>query len=354
MLEPPDLPDSTIRATVQERFGIAVASLAFLAIGNDAASFVYRIDAEDGASYFLKGRTGAGFRAPSLVVPRFLAEQGVPHILSPLATLDGHLWVSLDDFVLTLYPFLEARTATEAGLSEQQWRILGETLRQIHGSTLPPELKEIVPRETFSPSRRRVVDQVETLIAGEPVLDPIQREFVASWRARQDEIRFLVERADTLGEQLRAVSRPMVLCHADLHTWNVLVDRDGQMWIVDWDEVVLAPKERDLMFVIGGIARGLVSPDETARFLRGYGEPPVDMRALAYYRYAWAVQDIAAYAEEILFSPALGEQSRRAALQYFTGQFTPGNIVDIARETSSTTPPSAHLARSPSRATRRP
>lgn len=30
------------------------------------------------------------------------------------------------------------------------------------------------------------------------------------------------------------------------------------MWIVDWDEVILAPKECDLMFVVGGIGRGSV------------------------------------------------------------------------------------------------
>jgi Ser/Thr protein kinase RdoA (MazF antagonist) len=41
---------------------------------------------------------------------------------------------------------------------------------------------------------------------------------------RQDVIGQLVDRADRLGRRL-ARSRPgRVLCHADLHTWNVLVD----------------------------------------------------------------------------------------------------------------------------------
>jgi spectinomycin phosphotransferase len=331
MREAPHLPEASIQVALQEQYGIAIKALTFLPIGNDAASFVYRVDAADGARYFLKGRVGARFSAPSLLIPHFIAARGVPHILSPLPALDGHLRLSVSDFVLTLYPFLEARTATEAGLSEQQWRALGETLRQIHESDLPPELGEIVPRETFIPSRRQLVDEVEVMVASAQISGPVQREFAACWRARREEIRVLVERADRLGEELRAGSPPLALCHADLHTWNVLLDRDGQMWIVDWDEVVLAPKERDLMFVIGGIGRGLVSPEKTAHFLQGYGDPPVNHRALAYYRYAWAVQDIAAYAEEAVFSPALGEQSQRAALEMFAAQFAPGNIVDIAR-----------------------
>jgi spectinomycin phosphotransferase len=121
-----------------------------------------------------------------------------------------------------------------------------------------------------------------------------------------------------------------VLCHADLHPWNVLVDETGQLWIGDWDEAVLAPRERDLMFVVGGIGHGLVSPSDTASFLEGYGEITVDPTRLAYYRCAWAVQDIAAYGEQALLSPAAGEATRRAAVEGFEDLFAPGNIVDLA------------------------
>jgi spectinomycin phosphotransferase len=52
-----------------------------------------------------------------------------------------------------------------------------------------------------------------------------------------------------------------VLCHADLHTWNVLVDGDGRLWLVDWDEAILAPRERDLMFLVGGIVDLAQAPE---------------------------------------------------------------------------------------------
>jgi spectinomycin phosphotransferase len=110
----------------------------------------------------------------------------------------------------------------------------------------------------------------------------------------------------------------------------VLVDADGQPWIVDWDEAILAPRERDLMFVVGGIARGLVRPGDTDRFFQGYGRVAVDPRLLAYYRAAWAVQDIAAYGEQVLMTPAAGAATRRAAVDGFTDLFAPGNIADLA------------------------
>jgi len=102
------------------------------------------------------------------------------------------------------------------------------------------------------------------------------------------------------------------------------------VWIVDWDETVLAPRERDLMFVIGGIIGGLVGPRQEELFFQGYGETSVDPLALAYYRYARAVEDIGAYGEEVFFRPDLGPVSKRAAVEGCMSLFTPGSIVSLA------------------------
>jgi spectinomycin phosphotransferase len=337
MREPPRLADEAIIAALRAHYGIAAAALTFLALGADAASAVYRADVAGGARYFLKLRAGGGFSAPSLLVPDYLSRQGVPHILAPLPTVAQALWVNVGDFALSLYPFLEAATGTDVGLSEQQWRTLGATLKQIHTCELPPEVQGIMPREAFIPSRRDVLARLEPVIAEQSFADAAQRELAAFWQARRDEIRAVVGQADALGRQLRQAALPLVLCHADLHTWNVLVDTAARLWIVDWDETILAPKERDLMFVIGGIGRGLVSQRETACVLQGYGGAAVDADALAYYRYAWAVQDMGAYAEEVFFSPDLSAQSRRDAAHSFMGMFEPGNIIAIARASRGAT-----------------
>jgi spectinomycin phosphotransferase len=162
--------------------------------------------------------------------------------------------------------------------------------------------------------------------------DPVAADLAGAWRARKAVISALVERADGLGRDLARRSFPPVLCHADLHTHTVLVGADQQLWIVDWDEAVLAPRERDLMFVVGGgIGQGLLRAGEDDRFFEGYGETAVEERLLAYYRCAWAVQDILANAEEVLVPAGLGEAARRAAVAGFLDLFAPGNIVDLAR-----------------------
>jgi spectinomycin phosphotransferase len=338
MREPPKLAEAALLAALNAHYGLAVAALTFLPIGNDAASSAFHVVAADGGVYFLKVRAEAGFSPPSLLIPRHLHDQGVPHIVAPLPTLAGALWIDLEGYALSLYPFLEARTAVEAGLSEGHWRAFGATLRQIHLHPLPPDLAQLLPRETFTPSRRSVLTELEAALTHGALKDRLEHELARVWQAHRDNIHTVIERADALGRRLRRAGLPLALCHADLHTWNVLLDAAGQFWIVDWDEIVLAPKERDLMFVIGGIGRGLVSASETETFLRGYGEADIDPAALAYYRYAWAAQDMGAYGEQVFFVPDLSEAARREAMHGFADMFAPGNIVALALESDGAAP----------------
>jgi spectinomycin phosphotransferase len=327
--EPPELADDAIVGALEASFGIRVRALAFLPVGNDAASWAYRVQAARGQVYFLKVRADAD-RVPGAVVPAHLQRLGVPHVLAPLASGAGAPNVLVGGFALALYPMLDARAGADGGLSARQWRQLGDAVRRVHAVRLPPELARLVGREAFRPSRRELIPDLEALLAG-GADDPLTSELAGSWRARQGVIDGLVQQADELGRHLARLSFPQVLCHADLHTRNVLVDADEQPWIVDWDEVTLAPRERDLMFVVGGgIGHGMVRPGDTDRFFEGYGQVAVDPRLLAYYRIAWAVQDIAACGEQVLLLPAVGEVTRRAAVDGFVGMFRPGNIVDLA------------------------
>ena len=330
MREPLKLEEQAIVAALQTQYGLSVSSLSFLPLGSDSASAAYRVDADDAATYFLKVRTAEGFSVASLAVPHYLYGQGVTNIVAPLPAIAQTLWVSVDGFALSLYPFIHGGIGAHVGLTKQQWRTMGAMTKRIHASQLTPELLQIVRREAYVPSRRDVLTRVASAIAQRDLADPVQRELGAFWHSRQEEIRTLVDRADTLGRRLRQASLPPVLCHADLHTWNVLLDEAQRLWLVDWDETVLAPQERDLMFVVGGIGRDLVGPEETSCFFQGYGKTALDPQALVYYRYAWAVQDMGAYGERILFAPDLGEETRRDALHSIMGLFEPGNIAAIA------------------------
>lgn len=102
--------------------------------------------------------------------------------------------------------------------------------------------------------------------------------------------------------------------------------------IVSWDAPLLAPKERDLMFIGGGIDDIWKSKREEADFYEGYGETKIDLTALAYYRYERIIEDLAAYAEQLLLTNE-GGADREEAYERFAGNFEPGQTIEIAEKT---------------------
>jgi spectinomycin phosphotransferase len=329
MREPPPLAEASIVEALRTGFGVEVGVLEFLPVGNDAASWSYRVEAAGGGKLYLKLRAG-GEAMPGAAVPSHLERHGVPNVLAPLRARDGSPAVRLGHLWLALYPMLDGRPAGQAGLSPAQWRQFGATVALVHALPPTPELGRLVPVEAFRPSRRELIGGLDELLTGPGPHDPATAKLAGFWRDRREQILELAGRADQAGRRLAARPLRTVLCHADLHTFNVLVEPGGTLWIVDWDEAVLAPMERDLMFVMRGISGRLITPADTEHFLEGYGDAAVDPDLLGYYRLAWAVQDIAANAEEVTALPWLGEESRAASVDGFLSLFEPGEIVEIA------------------------
>jgi spectinomycin phosphotransferase len=165
--------------------------------------------------------------------------------------------------------------------------------------------------------------------------DPLAQELTRFWQVKGAEIRKIVDRAEELGRMLQDKPPAFVLCHADIHTANVMIDNAGRLHIVDWDQPLLAPKERDLMFVVGSRVAVAMKTREEKLFFRGYGNTDIDWLALAYYRYEWAVQEIGDYGTRVLSTPDAGEVTRKEAVQYFQELFQPGDIIESAYQSEA-------------------
>ena len=137
----------------------------------------------------------------------------------------------------------------------------------------------------------------------------------------------MLDRATELGLQLRERQFVQVLCHSDIHAANVLVADDGRILLVDWDQPMLAPRERDLLFVIGSRIGRTVTPQEETWFFEGYGKVPVDPEAIIYYRYERVLEDIGEIAASVFTDSKLVEAGRAAQVAMAERFFGPGGIL---------------------------
>ena len=237
---------------------------------------------------------------------------------------------------MILYPFVEGHNGYEVELSDRQWVELGRALKGIHTAAVPSTLMRLIPRETYSPQWRDIVRTFLARVEDDIFADPVAAKFAAFLKARCAEILDLVGRAERLAQALQARSPEFVLCHSDLHAGNILIAANAALYIVDWDNPILAPKERDLMFAGGGqFGAGRTAQEEEALFYQGYGPTPIDPFGLAYYRYERIVEDIAVYCEQ-LFLTSEGGEDREQSLRYLTSSFLPNNTIEIAYRSDQT------------------
>jgi len=319
-------------AALRAQYGIEPTGMDLAERGKDFFASVFRVFAGQRVpTYIVKVRPAAAARDTAAAVARHLADSGVPGVVAPIRTRAGTLSARSGRISLAVYPFIAGRLGIEMPMTDESWRALGRFARALHETDLPADLAAAIPRETYRPPEIETIPRVDAAVAAWRTGQAASRRVVETWRAHRDEILELARQARARGEALRRRALPAVLCHADMHTGNLIVDPDERVWVIDCDEVVMAPRQRDLMFVVGGgISTELVSPNATERFLEGYGDVDIDLEALSYYRHAWAVQDVGGYAWRVLLDDAATDTQRDDAAEILMGLFKPGEIVDLA------------------------
>jgi spectinomycin phosphotransferase len=330
MLEKPDISDDLIISHLQKEYNLRVTDLTFLPLGADLGTAVYRVVADDGTAYFLKLRKG--FDEITITVPLFLRSQGIQQIIAPFETKSRQGWADFREYKMILYPFIEGKNGFEMELTDHHRRTLGAALKGIHTAQVPPELKRLIPQETFSPQGRESVKSLQGLVESKGFDDTTAAKLAKFMKSKRSEIDRHVERTEQLASDLQSMPLELVLCHTDIHGGNILISDEDDLYIVDWDNPLLAPKERDLMFIGGGIDNTWKSKQEEAVFYEGYGKAEINLSTLAYYRYERIIQDLAVIGEQLLLTDE-GGADRERSYGWFTSNFEPGQTIEIAEKT---------------------
>lgn len=328
-----------LRACLREHYDLAAVALEFLPRGYDYRAGVYRVVSAHGTDYLLKV-TSRPLYEPSCLVPRYLRDQGITAVVAPVPTISGSLWSRLaeqsGEWTVMVYPFLVGDTSL-AGMTDDQWRETGQIFRQIHQVRLPSGGFLSLREESFNPSgyiqwvRAFESQHLWQTSRGEHGGSGSARALRASWMAHQSTIHTAVTSLERLAAALQTRRLPYVIAHADLHPANLLRDSQGHVHVLDWDEVMLAPKERDFIFIREPQARA---------FWEGYGlraleanmeqNEAIDWVALTYFHWERVIQDVIEEVQQVLFRDDAGEDAKATAAQRFATGFAPGNNVSAA------------------------
>jgi spectinomycin phosphotransferase len=332
MSEKKFLSEKDILQVLKTHFGLEISELKVLSLGADMDALVFKAIANTALSYFIKIKRN-NQQDISAVIVELLRNAGIKEIIPPIKTLEGRVNHQIEQCTVNVYPFIEGQDGFSRTLTNDQWITLGKTLKKIHVIKVSSDMQNHIRRESYSSKWRKQIPLIYKEIDNKPKGDEFSLKFQEIMNEKRTEIYQLVNNAGVLSQKLQNEKHQFVLCHSDIHGGNVLLSDRGDLYIVDWDEPIMAPKERDLMFVGAGVANVWNKPEEEILFYKGYREVEINKEIIAYYRNERIIEDIAEYAEALLLY-ASSENDRAILLSHFTAMFVPQGVVDIALKTA--------------------
>jgi len=332
MPTPSDISHETIAQHLTQAYRLRVARSELLSARADTTSTAFRVIADDERRCVLKLQQGA-INPAALALPAFLHhDKGIEAVMAPVPATDGALNTQGHGFDWTLYPFFDGQNGFDRTLSDRQWIALGKALGAIHRTQLPEALLAKLPKESYAHQWREGVRRYQRRFINGAAGDGIVQRFLAFWEEHAEEIDTVVYRSEQLASILLERPPRLVPCHSDIHAGNVLVGDGDRLSIAGWHAPILAPKERDLMFIGGGVGNAWNQARQQALFYEGYGPADIDTVALAYYRYERITKDVLELCDRILDSTKANAEEREEGLRRMQSLFLPNGIVAVAHQ----------------------
>jgi aminoglycoside phosphotransferase (APT) family kinase protein len=113
----------------------------------------------------------------------------------------------------------------------------------------------------------------------------------------KDEITGYLNQLKSLQKIVTHTHKTMVICHTDLHGENLMVDDQGNLYIMDWENAMIAPPEHDLFFFAGYDS---FWDTFLPHYTREFGPVNLNRDMFAFYYYRRGLEDLADWIIRIL------------------------------------------------------
>jgi spectinomycin phosphotransferase len=165
-------------------------------------------------------------------------------IQSIISNKSGNLVEDWGDSIIVIYPKIEG-VGVESNKVDKD--ALTDALTQIHRlKSLGVKLKS----EDFDPLFEKYYHNLESILMGKKY-SGVEKEFQEYLVHKYDIIKKTHFEWLEIKKQCQTRSKKnFCITHGDA-LGNTVVDKSGELWIVDWDDIMLAPKERDLWSIYG-------------------------------------------------------------------------------------------------------
>jgi len=170
-------------------------------------------------------------------------------VVIPLLSEGGEPTVAYDEYLISVYPYLDLRSiGHRTTWSDDLLKAVARAMAAIHSYKPTSPVPHV---EDFA------LWPHESLPRGLAALKALDSKKIRPGQRRAQEIVARMERdltmlIDSYAKAQRRIDRrrQLALCHMDLTPNNLTLDTEGQIHIVDWDQLQIAPPEFDLRWLL--------------------------------------------------------------------------------------------------------
>lgn len=223
----------------------------------------------------------------------------------PLLTKDGKIKCEDDEGIYLLYEYIDGRTIGNNELSEKQICQLSEIISILHcyNDEIPINMEAI--KEDFD---LPFLSQFRGILSKKS--NSLPNDVKELIEIHMKSIEYLIATVEKLSTSLKLDNPRMVLCHTDIHNWN-LMQTSQELILIDWEGLKLAPPEADLMFLTDKPYYSLLIDI----YCQSHEKFEINQKSLKFYKSRRKLEDIWEWLEQILFDNQ-DEYSRIESFDY--------------------------------------
>lgn len=309
---------------IQQGYGFEIANIEFLLRG--WGGDCYLVETKKGERYFLKVHDDATYMGTAVtsrdfylpLMDELFSKRILPRIPHPIKTLDNNYRLGVGSNELVLTNFIEAELVGFGHLPDNVLAQLAEAVGILHRCKALIEIPHPLIEQFEISFEADLLWSIDDLDKSSSDDSPGKRLLKNTLLPYKNKTLDSLQRLKDLQRYAKSTNKAMVICHTDLHGGNLMMDDQGNLYILDWENALIAPPEHDLFFFTGDERFWdiFLPPYE-----RQFGPVSIDTEVLRFYYYRRTLEDIAGFVFRILLGDG-GEDRDREDIEWLKGNLT--------------------------------
>ncbi|MFP4465648.1 MAG: aminoglycoside phosphotransferase family protein [Candidatus Goldiibacteriota bacterium] len=305
MQSEPDIDKNSFFEAVRNKYGIVLKKMTHIPEG--AISYNYKAEAENGREYFVKIYSDSpnarifafmtDFYLP--VTWKLKYERGIKDIGAPERLKSGGFKAYFREHPFIIFEYIKGRDLGE--FDDLDSEMLGKMARAValyHKES--KGMEETVPDEIAKMKDPGITEKHLKAAVNRALSAPPERKAHEILKEElelfREELEKYIKEFHYLSAAAEKIKTQKVLCHNDLHGWNIKVDEKKVPHIFDWEMSSFEPPEADIWFFIRIKNFGYFLEE----YKKIYGPYELHMDLLAFYAHKYSLNVLANCTARIL------------------------------------------------------